>query len=122
MDGQPSRLVEDEDLRVLVDDALGKPFEPILSGRGLRWRPHAHGRHADPIAGLQAVARARSAGVHANLPRADQAIDMAARNTLQLAQKIVIEPLPRSLGIDISMTHARRIGNGLLSRPVPGSV
>src|SRR6185503_8832822 len=88
-----------------MNDALAEPLEAVRSGRGGNGRPQSDGRHAHAIAGLQPVARARTSRVHTHLAGTNQPIDMAPRDALQLAEQIVVEPLSRSLGVDVSMAR-----------------
>ncbi len=107
MDGKPGGFVDDEHPRVLVEDALGEPIETIGGRHGYRGRTHPDGRHPDAIAGLQSVARRRAARVHADLPRANEAVNVAARHPFELAEQVVIESLPGRLDVDVLVTDGR---------------
>jgi hypothetical protein len=110
MNGEPGRLVEHQQPRVLIDDALGEPFQTVRRGERLGGGADPDRRHANLVAGLQPVARIGAPRVDAHLPGADEPIDMAAGNALQLAEQIVVEPLPRPLRVDLAVPHGRRAG------------
>ena len=52
MDGEPGRLVDDEEPRVLINDALAEPVEAIRRRDGHGGRPHSDGGHPHPVTGL----------------------------------------------------------------------
>ena len=73
MDGQAGRLVDDQQVLVLVDDAQGDRFR--LDVERLRRR----NSHVDGIAGAQEIRRLGAASIDGREPLVDQAPGMGAR-------------------------------------------
>ena len=80
--GKPRRLVEDEDLRVLVEQHLRQHFGIALPAHGARGHRalallvDAKRRHADHLAGLDARIGFGAAAVDADLAGAQQLLQM----------------------------------------------
>ncbi len=98
MHGDAGRLVDDDDPRVLVEDASFDAGEHLTRDAwGITGRC-AKRRNAHLVAGLEALARRGAATVHAHFTAADHAIDIGARRAFELCGEEVVEPSRGVLG------------------------
>lgn len=94
--GDAGRLVEDQDVVVLVDDGPEHPLDERAARRaGARGRRFGlpHRRDPDPVARRDALVGPCALAVHAHLALAEQPVDVRPRDTLQVPDQEVVEPL-----------------------------
>ena len=112
---QPRRLVEHQQVRVLVENASGKLVEQALRDRGRRRRLlEAKRRNAQQVALAQAVLGLDPLLVDPYLALANDPVEPALRQVLQGFRQVVVESLPRLLRADLDQPHGagarRRLG------------
>src|ERR1700738_1382728 len=106
MDGDAGRLVQDQELVVLIDDGLAHALLEV-QGRAadLLRGSYADGRNPDLVVRLQPGIRARPVAVDADFTFTDYPVNTAPRDVPQVLVHEVIEALPRLLGGDLELTH-----------------
>ena len=110
----PDGLVDGEEGLVLEEDRqVEVRRRDILVALG-----HAHGRHADAVAGGHAGGRRHALAVHPHLAAAQDPVDVALRNALQAGEQVVVDALPGFLLGDLDIAH--RAGGRELSLPSLG--
>ncbi|SQC03335.1 Uncharacterised protein [Clostridium sporogenes] len=93
VDRDPGRLVDDEHRVVLVQHVEIRGRHDGRVGAREVGRRHAHRRHADEVAELQAVLRVDPALVHAHFAAAEDPVNMAFRHAFTDAQQEVVDAL-----------------------------
>ena len=113
--GHAGGLVDADDRLVLVNDGELPPrcFGPLAA------IGDAHGRNPNLVAERQARVGRRPALVDPHFTRADDAVQMRARDSLQDLGKKVVEALAIRAAVDADVSHDRR-GVVLASRRRPG--
>ena len=122
--GKPGRLVEDEDLGVLVDQHLRQHVGIALLAHGARGHRalallvDAERRHAHHLAGLDARVGLGAAAIDADLAGAQQLLQMAEAQAREMRLEPAIEPHARLAGFHRYLFDACHLVPTILSAAV----
>ena len=93
MDRHPGRLIESDEIAILLDDSLLNRVD-LLAGKIVRFlRRLAYRWDADLIAGLNTLVCLTTASVDPYLPGPHEAINQAFRQAFQFAHQHIIQTL-----------------------------
>ena len=106
------RLVQDQQVLVLVDDGGGEQVLQRLAGRAVTPAAAArlrttHRGQPDPVAGCDTLVGLGALAVHPHLALAQQAVDVGPRHALQDPDQEIVEPLPGIALAGVDVLHAR---------------
>src|SRR5262249_13154008 len=103
LNGEPRRLVDDDDVVVLVDHQASDEVD-VLAGHARRrarrglWQR----RHTDDLPRLNRIGRLRACAIDAHLPRADELFDLPLAQLRKAAAQPAIEPRFAVIGADLN--------------------
>ncbi len=106
--GDSRRLVEDDERFILVDDTLIDALdERVRSAPGMLSGVDPDRRDAYDVARLEALLGLGPAGIDADLTLADQPVQAALRNLLQVPAEPGVESLPCPVAPDLDLPRGR---------------
>jgi hypothetical protein len=115
LDGKAGGLVENQDLRVLVQKHLAEHIAIVAVADGLggqrasRFLIDAKRRHPDRLAWLNTRVGLDPATVDTDLPGAEQLLQLTESQTRKMDLEPAIEPHARFVGINLYELYARHI-------------
>jgi hypothetical protein len=106
MDRDAGRLVDDDELSILMNDRVCDEVAERLRGQ---FRSSAllalERRHSDSVPFVETVLGSRSAPIHTHFAGAKDAIDQAPRNVFEVPSQEVVDALPRVTGPGVQVGH-----------------